>query len=146
MGKPAQSDCSRAVKPAAPLPATSVSPVLGLMRASTLSGRPTTPYNQAPEARSVWRASGANGGFVGAAFFVVVAIPVVLAIIALAAGAWLWRSLEVEIAEDDQSSHQPCYQVRRPMARIWERILIKQRPRMLTYRRDRLGRFRRHRR
>lgn len=82
----------------------------------------------------------------GAAFLVVMAIPVGLAIIALAAGAWLWRSLEIEIAQDDQSSHQPGHQLRRPMARIWERILIKQRPRMLTYRRDRLGRFRRHRR
>lgn len=82
----------------------------------------------------------------GAAFFVLVAVPAILAIIALAAGAWLWRSLEIEIAEDDQSRHQPIYQVRRPMSRIWERILVKQRPRMLTYRRDRLGRFRRHRR
>jgi hypothetical protein len=64
--------------------------------------------------------------------------------LAIMLGLWLVRTLRWETVEDDRMEFGPG-QGRAP-GRGWFRGLIASRQRLLTYRRDRRGRFRRHRR
>jgi hypothetical protein len=62
----------------------------------------------------------------------------------VAALAWLLRNISWEVLDDDQLDYgMPTHRVNGwNFAKNW----LKARPRMLTYRRDSQGRFRRHRR
>ena len=62
----------------------------------------------------------------------------------LLTGIWLWRALNWEVVDDDDLHERisPGAWSRRK----WLRGLLKSKPPLLTYRRDRRGRFRRYRR
>jgi hypothetical protein len=62
---------------------------------------------------------------------------------ALAALWWLGRALTWSTIEDDQSSDGAPH---RSILPLWLAALLRPRSRLLTYRRDERGRFRRHRR
>jgi hypothetical protein len=74
---------------------------------------------------------------------------VTVAIGAVAALAWLGRTLRWEVVEDDRLDYEPSVR-RGPTAafRAWlrRRSWLGSKRRLLTYRRDELGRFRRYRR
>jgi hypothetical protein len=79
-----------------------------------------------------------------------VSVPLILTVLCVAAGAGalllgarLLRSIEWEVIDDDELHERISAGGR---AAGWLRRWTKPRPRMLTYRRDRLGRFRRYRR
>jgi len=66
-------------------------------------------------------------------------LALVVALIALAAFVWLWLSSSWEIVEDDEFAH-------RIPGSHWFRGWFGRKDRLLTYRRDHLGRFRKYRR
>lgn len=75
-------------------------------------------------------------------FFTVLAGAIIIG--TAAAFAWLFATLKWDVLDDDQIQfgRTPVY----ASGWDWAKAKLKQRPRMLTYRRDNLGRFRRHRR
>ena len=79
-----------------------------------------------------------------ATFLILALLSGAVAICALAALAWLWRALRWEVVEDDQLHYQISRG--RLSGLVWLKAWLKPKPRLLTYGRDRLGRFRRYRR
>jgi hypothetical protein len=81
---------------------------------------------------------------VSATFIILIVLSGAVSIAALLALGWLWRTLRWEVVDDDELDYRVSQG--RSSGRSWLKAWLKPKPRMLTYRRDRLGRFRRHRR
>jgi hypothetical protein len=79
-----------------------------------------------------------------AAALILTALGIAVGIAALLLGLWLLRTLKWEAIEDDQLEFR--LPQGRSRARGWLKGLLVPRHRLLTYRRDRRGRFRRYRR
>jgi hypothetical protein len=81
---------------------------------------------------------------VSATFIILVVLSGAVGVCALLALAWLWRTLRWEVVDDDALHYEVSRG--RSAGRSWLKAWLKPKPRLLTYRRDRLGRFRRYRR
>ena len=78
------------------------------------------------------------------AALILTAVSIAVAVVAVLTGLWLVRSLKWESVDDDQLEYRLSRG--RSSGRGWFGGLLAPRHRLLTYRRDRRGRFRRYRR
>lgn len=79
-----------------------------------------------------------------AVFIALTVLALVIVLCTVAAFAWLFRTLKWEVVEDEELFYRTAPS--HASGWSWLRAWLKPRPRQLTYRRDRRGRFRRHRR
>jgi hypothetical protein len=81
---------------------------------------------------------------VAATFIILAVLSSTIGIGALLTLAWLSRALKWEVVDDDELHYRLSRD--RFSGRAWLKRWLKPKPRLLTYKRDHLGRFRRYRR
>lgn len=79
-----------------------------------------------------------------AVFVALTVLALLIIVCTVAAFTWLFRTLKWEVVEDEEFQYSAAQS--RAWGWSWLRAWLKPKPRQLTYRRDRRGRFRRHRR